>query len=119
MIAAVNTSVAIPILILDINGDGATGLTVTATARLAGSTTTASVTVTERTGGEYDLAFTPSAVGQWIVVASATVDGDPFTDVELVQVVTAAQFDPAASLVQSNAQTAVIVSGPNRYGIGD
>jgi hypothetical protein len=98
MIATVNVAYTVPILILDSLGAGKTGLTVTASARLAGSATTASATVTERTGGQYDVAFTPSAVGQWIVTATATVDGDPFTDVELVQAVTAAQFDPVSAL---------------------
>lgn len=46
---------------------GATG-SLTSTATLLGSVTTAAVTVTERSGGSYDVAFTPSAVGFWGLV---------------------------------------------------
>lgn len=96
--AIVNVSTAIPLLILDALGVGKTGLTVTSSARLVGSTTTVTATVTERTNGEYDSAFTATSVGLWRVISTATVDGDPFVDATDVQVLTAAQADPAAAL---------------------
>lgn len=98
MIATVNTNVAVPAYFTNALGAGATGLAVTGTARLAGSATTTAVVVTERGAGFYDLAFTPSAAGQWFVIASTTIAGNAAAWTETVTVVTAAQFDPAASI---------------------
>ena len=98
MIAVVGQSVTVPMPFTDASGAGATGLAVTATARLAGSATTAVVTVTERGSGEYDASFVPSAIGIWSFVAATTIDGEAAGWVESVQAVTAAQFDPAAQL---------------------
>lgn len=108
MSAVVNVAMSIPILILDANGSGKTGQPLTSTARLVGSTTTISATVTERTNGEYDVAFTPTSVGLWRVISTATVDGSAFVDTTDVQVITAAQADPVSAL----AGVSVTVTSP-------
>ena len=93
--AVVNQSTVVPMTFVDSDGNGVTGLTIVATARLAGSNTTISGTVTERTGGDYDVTLTFLSVGVWQVKGSATVDGIPVVWPETVHVIPAAA-DPAA-----------------------
>lgn len=90
--------------------DPATGLVWTATATLVNDgTTTAALTLTEiGSTGRYRPSFTPSAVGVWALEYSATIDGVTAYFGQSVQVKTAAQFDPAASITASG----VTVSSP-------
>jgi hypothetical protein len=99
----VNTAVYLkPQLVLDIddapvttkvNGDW------TKTARLLGASTTAVPTITHHANGYYDIAVTFPAVGNWSVEYSVVVDGVTVTfDPQLVEVLTAPQFDPVAYL---------------------
>jgi hypothetical protein len=99
MAYVVNTAVSIPITLYDANGAGRSGLTVTSTARLAGSATTVSATsVTDRGNGDYDITITFPSVGTWRITSTATIDGETVPDTTDVQVETAAQADPAAAL---------------------
>lgn len=113
MQAVVNQALTIPMYFEDATGTGKTGLTVAAAARLSGSTTTVSGTVTERTGGDYDAAITLTSVGTWLFKGSTMIDGDAALWTETVEVVTAAQADPAASITASGTTVvnAVATSG--------
>ena len=73
-----------------VNGDW------TKAARLLGSATTTTPTITHKANGVYDIAFTPTAVGNWSVEYSVVVDGETvYFDPQFVQVIPAAA-DPAA-----------------------
>lgn len=104
MSVAVNTAAHVPLRITQFDGTAITGATTAAfstppTAKLLPSgAATAAVTLTEIGGGWYSADFTPSAVGTWLVswVYDADNDGG-----ETVRAVTAAQFDPAATLAAS------------------
>ena len=95
MNATIGVSTLIPMLFLDALGAGKTGLTVTASARKAGTTTTVSGAVTERTGGEYDATLTLTSTGVWLFKGATTIDGDPALWTETIDVLPAAA-DPAA-----------------------
>ena len=109
MNATIGVSTLIPMLFLDALGAGKTGLTVTASARKAGTTTTVSGAVTERTGGEYDATLTLTSTGVWLFKGATTIDGDPALWTETIDVLPAAA-DPAAiadaiSAVQADVTT--------------
>jgi hypothetical protein len=97
----------IAVNLYDASGVGRAGLTVTGTARQKGVTVSASA-VADRGNGAYDLTILFPTVGTWQITASATIDGEPAIDITDVQVVTAAQADPAAAL----AGVAVTVVSP-------
>lgn len=103
MIVQVNTATYIASeLLLDaglspvtdkINGDW------TKTATLLGTATTATPTITHRANGYYDVLVTFPSVGVWSVEYSVVVNGETVRfDPKTVQVVTAAQFDPASDV---------------------
>ena len=96
MSAIVNQATPVPITFLDAAGVGKEGLTITATARLAGSATTVSATsVTDRDDGNYDVLITLTSVGTWRLTSTTTIDGDSAMDVTDIDVLPAAA-DPAA-----------------------
>lgn len=110
MITAVvnQTADCAPEIVTDVDGEPVTALVDgdwTKAARLIGGATTAVVTIEHVADGEYDISFTPTAVGNWAVTYSVTLDGDDeptrFTP-QLVQVQTAAQADPAAALAATD-----------------
>ena len=104
--AVVNTAISIPFTLLDSTGAAETGKVngdFTKSAYLVSTpATTASPTVTENASGTYRIAFTPTVVGVWHVTWSCSVDGETVRYEETVQVVTAAQRDPAAYLASQN-----------------
>lgn len=100
--SVVNTTAYVPFTLLDSMGSPETGKVngdFSASAFLASTpATTATVTVTEVSGGRYVLSFAPSSVGTWFVTWSVSVDGETVRYEETVQVVTASQDDPVAYL---------------------
>lgn len=96
----------IPITLYDADNVGRAGLSVASVARRKGVTVSATA-VTDRGSGDYDLTYTFPSVGTWRVTSTATIDGEPATDITDVQVETAAQADPAAALA---AGTVTVVS---------
>jgi hypothetical protein len=98
MNAVVNVAKTIPMRFTNASGVAKTGLTVTGSARLAGSATTQAATVIERTGGDYDAAIAFPSVGTWFFTGTTTIDGFPGLWTETVDVDTAAKDDPAASI---------------------
>lgn len=100
--AVVDTAISIPFTLTDANGDtvaGKVNADFTATAYLASApATTATPTVTEVSGGDYVVTLTPDDTGVWSVRWSVVVDGETVRYGEIVQVVTAAQYDPVQAL---------------------
>jgi hypothetical protein len=60
--------------------------------------TTITMTVTHIGNGRYMPSGTLTETGLWEVFSTTDVDGELFEDMQAVQVVTAAQFDPAGAL---------------------
>ena len=94
--AVVNVAAPIPISFYDATGAGATGLTITSSARKAGTATTiAATSVTDRSNGDYDVLITFPSTATWRLTSTTTIDGDPAIDITDVAVLAAAA-DPAA-----------------------
>ena len=92
----VSVATPIPITFYDASGAGATGLTITSSARKAGTTTTVAATsITDRSNGDYDVLITFPSTGTWRLTSTTTIDGDPAIDLTDVTVLPAAA-DPAA-----------------------
>lgn len=89
--SVVDVATVIPLTFYDSLGAGVTGLTITATARKAGTTTTVSASsVTDRSNGDYDVAITLTSVGTWRLTSSTTIDGEAAIDITDIQVIPAA-----------------------------
>jgi hypothetical protein len=119
----VNTIYASRFLHLDSAGDPVTGLTQSSySTRVATLTdddgtilSTATISIVEQSGGHYGYFFTPDTVGDWdlSVVYSAVTPARRWS--ATVQVITAAQADPAASITSganAEAVAAVIMAEP-------
>lgn len=104
MSATVDTTITLPFPFRDTAGALVTGKVdsdFTKVAYLASNgATTATVTVAAIAGqsGRYGATFTPSATGLWAVEIECTHAGQTYRWSEDVEVVTAAQADPAAAL---------------------
>lgn len=83
----------------------------TATASLLGSATTATVTITEESGGWYGTAFTPTVIGRWRLVVVYDDETVERTFTETYDV-TAGEADLAASIATLLRQNTVSVASP-------